>query len=183
VKHATASRLVKAGIAIPVAAGSLWLGARAIGGVAARSAGFMPHGYCYVWDPAIVWLHVISDGLITLSYYCIAPVLVYLVLRRRADLPFKWPFWMFGFFILGCGTTHLLEIWTIWRASYVLSGMVKAITAAASVATAVMLVPLLPKALALPSPQQLRRVNHELELQIVERERAEQQLRETLGAR
>ncbi len=182
-KRATASRLGKAGIAIPLVAGSVWLAAGAIRRAAARSADFMPHGYCYMWDPWIVWLHVISDGLITLSYYCIPPALIYLVLRRRGDLPFKWPFWMFGVFILGCGTTHLMEIWTVWRASYVLSGMVKAATAAASVATAVMLIPLLPKAIALPSPQQLRRVNRELELQIVERELVEQQLRETLAER
>ncbi|MGA7696115.1 MAG: PAS domain S-box protein, partial [Candidatus Sulfotelmatobacter sp.] len=182
-KRATVSRLVKAGIAIPVAAGSLWLGAQAIGrAAAARSESFMPHGYCYMWDPWIVWLHVISDGLITLSYYCIPPALIYLLVRRR-DLPFQWPFWMFGLFILGCGTTHLMEIWTVWRPAYVLSGMVKAITAAVSVATAVMLIPLLPKAIALPSPQQLRRVNSELRSEIIDRERVEQLLRETLAER
>ncbi len=142
----------------------------------------MPHGYCYMWDPWIVWLHVISDGLITLSYYCIPPALIYLLVRRR-DLPFQWPFWMFGLFILGCGTTHLMEIWTVWRPAYVLSGMVKAITAAVSVATAVMLIPLLPKAIALPSPQQLRRVNSELRSEIIDRERVEQLLRETLAER
>jgi len=182
VKRATSSRLVKAGIAIPVAAASLWLGARAIGGSAARSADFMPHGYCYQWDPRIVWLHVISDGLITLSYYCIPLALVYLI-RRRRDLPFNWIFWMFGLFILGCGTTHLMEIWTIWHASYLLAGIVKATTAAVSVVTAVMLVPLIPKAIALPSAEQLRGVNYELKLQVVERERAEQKLRENLAVR
>ena len=183
-KRATVSRLVKAGIATPVAAGSLWLGAQAIGRAAgSRSESFMPHGYCYMWDPWIVWLHVVSDGLITLSYYCIAPALIYLLVRRHRDLPFQWPFWMFGLFILSCGTTHLMEIWTVWRPSYVLSGIVKAITAAASVATAVMLIPLLPKAIALPSPQQLRRVNGELRLEIIDRERVEQLLRETLAER
>ena len=141
-----ASRLAKAGIAIPPAAALLWTFEKASAWLS-QSTDFMPHGYCYMWDPRIVWLHVVADGLIALSYYCIAPVLVYLVVRRRRDLPFKWPFWMFGLFILGCGTTHLMEIWTVWRASYVLSGIVKALTAAASVATAVMLIPLLPKAI------------------------------------
>ena len=36
-----------------------------------NSTNFMPHGYCYMWDPRIVWLHVITDALIGLSYYAI----------------------------------------------------------------------------------------------------------------
>jgi two-component system NtrC family sensor kinase len=123
------------------------------------SSNFLPHGTCYLWDPRIVWLHVISDGLITLSYYVIPIGLVYLA-RKRRDLPFNWVFWMFGLFILGCGTTHLMEVWTVWHATYLLSGLVKAFTAVISVITAVMLVPLLPKLVALPSPHQLREINH-----------------------
>ena len=46
-----------------------------------------------------------------------------------------------------------MEIWTVWHASYALAGVVKAITAAVSVATAVMLIPLIPKAIALPSAE------------------------------
>src|SRR5207302_5629859 len=70
---------------------------------------FLPHGTCYLWNPKIVWLHVISDSVITLSYYCIPVALIYLV-RKRRDLPFNWMFSMFGLFILGCGTTHLMEV-------------------------------------------------------------------------
>ncbi len=143
---------------------------------------FMPHGYCFLWDPLVLWLHVVSDGLIVLSYYCIPAALIYLA-RRRRDLPFNWIFWMFGLFIVGCGTTHLMEVWTIWHASYLLAGVIKGVTAAVSVATAVMLIPLIPKAIALPSADQLRSINHELRLQCVERERAEASLRETLAAR
>ncbi len=139
------------------------------------SPDFMPHGYCYLWNPWMVWLHVISDGLITLSYYCIPIALVYFV-RKRRDLPFHWIFGMFGAFVLGCGTTHLMEVWTVWHGSYLLSGIVKAITASISVATAVMLVPLVPKAIALPSPVQLQKLNLELAGQIVERRLAEEGL-------
>ena len=143
---------------------------------------FMPHGYCYLWNPLILWLHVISDSVITLSYYCIPIALVYLV-RQRRDLPFNWIFWMFGLFIMGCGTTHLIEVWTVWHASYLLAGIVKAMTATVSIATALMLIPLIPQAIALPSPEHLRAVNHELRLQIGERERTEKQLKEILAAR
>ncbi len=72
----------------------------------------MAHGYCYLWKPEIVWLHVVSDTLITLAYYSIPVTLVYFV-RKRRDLPFNWMFLMFGAFILCCGTTHVMEVWTI----------------------------------------------------------------------
>jgi len=129
------------------------------------SSDFMPHGYCYLWDPQIVWLHAVSDGLIALSYYLIPVMLLYFV-HKRKDLPFNWMFLMFGIFILGCGTTHVMEIWTLWHGTYRLAGVIKAITAAASVATAAMLVPLIPQALAFSSPEQLRAANLQLEGEI-----------------
>jgi hypothetical protein len=29
---------------------------------------FMPHGMCYRWNPAVIWLYVISDAVIALAY-------------------------------------------------------------------------------------------------------------------
>ncbi len=124
---------------------------------------FMPHGHCYLWRPELVWLHALSDGLIAVSYYFIPLALMYFV-RKRKDLPFHWIFIMFGIFILGCGTTHLMEIWTLWHGTYRLAGVLKAITALASVATAVAFVPLIPRAMALPSPAQLQTANADLEV-------------------
>src|SRR3984957_16965018 len=139
------------------------------------SSDFMGHGFCYRWNPEIVWLHAVSDGLITLAYAFIPLALVYFV-RKRRDLPFHWIFFMFGVFIFGCGTTHAMEIWTLWHGTYRLAGVIKAITAAASLATAAALVPMIPRALLLPSPSQLRTANLELERQIAERTRAERAL-------
>ena len=93
---------------------------------------FMPHGYCYLWNPPLVWLHVVSDALIFLSYLSIPFTLVYFI-RRRRDFPFQWMFGCFVLFIVACGFTHLMEIWTLWHASYWLSGAIKAVTAFASV--------------------------------------------------
>ena len=137
------------------------------------SPDFMPHGFCYLWDPRIVWLHVISDGLIALSYYCIPVILIFFI-RKNRDLPFNNIFWMFGTFILACGTTHLMEIWNVWHGSYLLAGVIKAITAAVSVATAAVLVPLVPKVISLPGRIRLQEVNHDLELEIAERQRTEE---------
>ena len=136
------------------------------------SSDFMPHGHCYLWKPEILWLHVVSDGVITSAYYFIPLALVYFV-RKRKDLPFNWMFLLFGVFIFACGTTHVMEIWTVWHGTYRLAGVIKAITAVASVGTALALVPLIPQALALPSPAQLRAANAKLEEEINERLRAE----------
>lgn len=116
--------------------------------------GFMPHGHCYLWDPGLVRLHLISDALIGLSYTSIPFTLAYFV-RKRRDLPFSWMFLCFGIFIISCGATHYMEIWTLWEPVYWLSGLIKAVTAASSMVTAVLLIRLIPHALALPSPSQL----------------------------
>src|SRR5271157_735534 len=87
-------------------------------------------------------------------------------------------FLLFGVFIFSCGTTHLMEVWTLWHGTYRLAGVIKAITAVASVATAALFIQLVPEAVALPSPAQLRAANQELEREIQERRRAEQALRQ-----
>ena len=134
------------------------------------SSDFMPHGFCYLWDPRIVWLHVISDGLITLSYYCIPIVLVYFI-RKNRDLSFDRVYWMFGTFILACGTTHLMEIWNVWHGNYLIAGIIKAITAAVSLLTAAMLIPLVPKVISLPERAHLQDMNRALEREVAARKR------------
>src|SRR5690348_16551929 len=91
---------------------------------------FMPHGMCYLWQPGILWLHIISDALITFAYFSIPFTLLYLV-RKRKDLEFNWMFLCFAVFIVACGTTHLMEILVIWHPLYWLTGSIKAITALA----------------------------------------------------
>lgn len=122
---------------------------------------FMPHGHCYQWQPEIVWLHAVSDSTIAASYYSIPFFLVYFA-HRRQDLAFKWMFVLFGAFILLCGTTHVLDVWSIWHGTYRLTGIVKMATGAVSLATAILLIPLVPKALALPSIDDFRRAETSL---------------------
>lgn len=136
---------------------------------------FIPHGHCYLWKPGLVGLHVVSDVLIALAYFAIPVMLLYFV-RNRRDLPFSWIFVLFGLFIVSCGTTHVMGVWTLWHPTYWLSGAIKAITALASVSTATLLVPLIPLALSLPSPAQLEAANRELKQEIEERQRSQQEL-------
>src|SRR5438874_2513196 len=123
--------------------------------------GFMPHGHCYLWDPGLIRLHLISDFLIAAAYFTIPFTLVQFV-RRRRDLPFNWMFVCFGLFIVACGLTHVMEIITLWKPYYWISGIVKAITAIASVPTAILLVRLMPTALSVPGPAVLRAANEAL---------------------
>ncbi|MEH1912462.1 MAG: EAL domain-containing protein [Nostoc sp.] len=138
---------------------------------------FIPHGHCYLWKSDLVGLHILSDSLIALAYYSIPVTLIYFV-RKRQDLPFNWIFLLFATFIITCGTTHLMEIWTLWYPTYWLSGCIKAITALISVYTSIVLIELIPKALALPSSAQLEAANRELEREISNRKQAELALQE-----
>lgn len=133
---------------------------------------FMPHGYCLQWEPALVWLHGLSDALIAVAYYSIPVTLVYFF-RKRRNFPFSGVLLLFAAFILACGTTHLFEIWTLWAPIYGLEGIIKAVTAGVSVATAIILVPLAPKIIALPDPQELGRVNARLRREVRNRLRYE----------
>jgi len=141
-----------------------------------QPSGLTPHGFCLLWEPGLIWLHAVSDALIGIAYYSIPLALIQFV-RRRRDTAFSWIFWLFAAFILACGTTHFLSIVTLWQPVYWLDGAVKALTAVLSIITAIILWPLIPRALALPSPAALREVNLELARQIAERDHAEEALR------
>ncbi|MCU0516801.1 MAG: PAS domain S-box protein [Oscillatoria sp. Prado101] len=115
---------------------------------------FIQHGHCYLWEADLVPLHIASDSLIALAYYSIPIALIYFVHKRR-DLPYRWIFLLFGVSLISCGTTHLMEIWTLWHAIYWIAGWLKAFTAFVSLLTAALLVPLIPQMLGLASPAQL----------------------------
>src|SRR5262245_24871223 len=66
---------------------------------------FMPHGYCFLWTPGVLWTHVISDVLIAMAYFAIPFVMLHIRARRR-DLPFDWLIVCFSIFIVTCGLTH-----------------------------------------------------------------------------
>ena len=73
----------------------------------------------------------------------------------------------------------MLEFWKTFfsSGSFWLSGTMKAITAIISFVTAILLVELVPQALALPSPAQLELANQLLGSEIVDRQLAEAALK------
>lgn len=138
--------------------------------------GLTAHGFCLSWSPALMALHAGSDAVIALSYFSIPFALTWLV-RQREDFRYGWVIYAFGAFILACGATHAFAIVTLWVPAYASEGLVKLLTAALSVTTAVMLWPLVPRLVALPSTAQLAALNQDLRTEIEERQRAEQALR------
>jgi PAS domain-containing protein len=129
-----------------------------------------------LWDPALLWLNVVSDSIVGVAYYSIPLLLIYFVSKRR-DLPFRGIFWMFSIFILSCGTTHALDVLTVWYPAYWAAGAAKAMTVIASLVCAVALIPLVPRALAIPTRSRLEDINRELEREVAERNRAETRFR------
>ena len=150
------------------------------------TSGFPPRWQCGTWSPAHAWLHILSDLAIWSAYFTIPVILVYFVLRRR-DVPFPSIFWLFGAFILACGTTHLMEAIIFWHPLYRLAGLIKLLTAIVSWGTVLALLPIVPKALAMRGPEELERqikermaeqttANESLRAEIRERQRAEAEI-------
>jgi signal transduction histidine kinase len=133
------------------------------------SSPFVPRPQCGGWSDGLIWLTMASDVLIWLAYMAI-PMVLYWVGRKRRDFPHRGVIWLFVVFIISCGFTHLIDVFTFHYPVYRLGGAVRAITALASWATVIALVPLTPKLLAMRSPVDLAR-------EVEQRKHAQEQLR------
>jgi signal transduction histidine kinase/CheY-like chemotaxis protein len=132
------------------------------------TSGFPPRWDCGTgWgeDPLIGWLHIVSDVAVFGAYTAIPLMLLYFIFRKNTG-SFLPVFGLFAVFILACGCVHLVEALLFWQPWYRLSALVKVVTAVASVATVVALVPRMPVFLSLRMPE-------ELEREIAERKRAQ----------
>ena len=105
---------------------------------------FIPHGFCFMWRPELVWMHVLSDLAIAIAYFSIPFTIMFLVHRQKQSMPYIWVFRMFAAFIFLCGMTHIMSVISIWYPVYYLEGIIKVFTAAVSLATAIMIFPLVP---------------------------------------
>jgi PAS domain S-box-containing protein len=133
-------------------------------------ASYMAHGYCLLWKPWLVALHAGSDFLIFAAYFAI-PVAIWIFVSKRPNIEMKGLARLFAAFILWCGLTHIINLVTLWWPIYEFQGLVKAITAGISLTTAVVIFPLIPKALAIPSPNELQLANAELASEIAAHKR------------
>ncbi|MCB1022015.1 MAG: PAS domain-containing sensor histidine kinase [Acidobacteria bacterium] len=141
------------------------------------SSNFMPHGYCLQWEPGLLWLHLGSDLAIAAAYFSI-PLVLLNVARSERWAPYSKVLLLFGAFILACGATHLMSIWTLWHAHYYAEGVLKAATAGISVTAAVALARFAPLIPALKTPVEVEAAFARIELEKLERQRAESALAE-----
>ena len=116
-----------------------------------------------------------SDLTVVASYYSI-PIALVAFVRARKDVRFNWVFWLFAAFIFLCGTTHLVDVITVWYPAYWVQAYAKALTALVSAATAVALWVLMPKLLKLPSNEQLMALVGQLEHEVAQRREAQARL-------
>lgn len=126
-----------------------------------NTEGLAPHGFCLLWRPELFWSLAVSDGLIALSYVSISGTIAVFLIKRK-DMYLRWVGVAFALFILLCAASHATDLWTLWLPDYGVQILAKAATAVISVATAILLWPLLPRALSLPSIEQMAAVNSAL---------------------
>ncbi len=124
---------------------------------------FMPHGMCFLWQPEMVALHVVSDAIIAIAYFTI-PVFLYTFARKKKGVAHIYVFHLFAAFILLCGITHLMGIWVLWNPDYGLQGVLKLVTGLVSVVTAALVWVLLPTLLKLPTTGELEEANAKLDI-------------------
>lgn len=120
-----------------------------------------PHGFCFMWMPEILWLHIVADILIALSYFSI-PLALWRFAKKRPDIPFNKVFVLFATFITLCGLTHLFSIFVLWQPYYGIQGLLMLATGIVSAATAILVWRILPAAMTLPSPSELSQMNNRL---------------------
>ena len=126
---------------------------------------FLPHRTCLILREDLIWLHVTADALIALAYFAIPLILLYFDVHRKERF-YSWVLILFASFILLCGLTHVMGIWTMWYPDYYIEGFLKMITAIVSIATALTLLPEIPKLLALRSPEELEAINLQLQREV-----------------
>lgn len=134
---------------------------------------FMPHGMCLLWRPELMSLHIVSDAMTALAYFAI-PIGIYRFVRSRDDLERRHIAlaWLFAAFIALCGLTHVVNIVVLWVPIYIIEGWLKALTAAASIATAFWLLTNIKEVIKLTSYQAMQ-------AEVVARRESESELRDT----
>jgi signal transduction histidine kinase len=133
---------------------------------------FVPYGQRLLWDPLLLWICVVSDSIVAIAYYSVPLLLIYFISKRR-DPPWRSIFWMFGIFIVACGTSHALDVVTIWYPAYWAAGAVKAVTAIAALACAFALIQWVPKPFAVSNESWLENANRKLKREVAEGKRAQ----------
>jgi len=96
-----------------------------------------------------------SDLAIAASYFAIPLTMAVVFRNRRDDIPYPWLWMLFVAFIVACGLTHLMHVWSAVRGVEILGGrvVINSLCAAISVGTAFAFAYVIPQINELPSPK------------------------------
>ncbi len=122
---------------------------------------------CGEWSSFHGWLYITSDIAIWLAYFVIPAIIIFFI-QKRHKLPFLPVFWLFGAFIILCGSTHLIDAIMFYWPAYRLSALLRVLTALVSLATAFVLIRDLPKLIETKPEDKLK--TYQLEKQVKEYE-------------
>ena len=122
------------------------------------------HGFSPLWTPGMVWLRIVADSLIAISFLAISLTLA-LLSRKRRNIAVGRILFFFGIFILTRGLAHLIDVWAIWNSLHWLEGAMKVITCGITIFAALILFRSIPKAITMPTADELERKNSKLESQ------------------
>lgn len=102
----------------------------------------VPHSVCWRADPHLIWVMVITNAITFISYLSICLTLLYLVRKTRRILVRDWAYFAvgFAFFIVACGSTHLMDVVTTWLPWFWIDAWTCIVTAALSAWVAVLLI-------------------------------------------
>lgn len=134
------------------------------------SSDWPPRWHCGRWTAFHGWLYIISDLLIWSAYFSI-PLVIIKYISKKQGVHFVRLYFLFAAFILACGSTHFLDAVTFWYPLYRLNALSRLVTGVLSWITVFSLIRLLPSAFSL-------RTQKELETEIEQRIKAEEQTRE-----
>ena len=124
---------------------------------------------CGNWSSFHGWLYITSDIAIWLAYFVIPAIIIFFI-QKRHNLPFIPVFWLFGAFIILCGSTHLIDAIMFWWPGYRLSALLRMLTALVSLATAFVLIRDLPKLVEERPKEELKTYQLEKQLKKYEAE-------------
>ncbi len=125
-----------------------------------KSESWPARWHCGRWTEFHGWLYILSDVAIWAAYFTI-PVLLISFISKKKNVPFPKIFWLFGAFILACGTTHLIDAAIFWIPIYRVSAIVRFITAIVSWGTIIALYKILPQAFSLKTSAELEKLVNE----------------------
>ena len=124
--------------------------------------GFIPHGANFLWEPGLLWLHVLSDLGIALTAFGMGLALLYIRTKRRDQAKRN----LYIIYAILSGLTGILalsDIWLMWHVDYLAFGLFRLFYAVVSIWCLMAVLLTVPRALTQPNTKQLSQANEALE--------------------